>query len=509
MRKVKLDQIKMGAVISYLALGLNIVLGLLYTPWMKDRIGIDNHGLYTLAISLISIFMLDFGLGSAVSRFVSKYRAEGRQDKVNEILGVIFKLYIGIDVVVFVVLSVMYFFLGAIYKGLTPEQIEQFKDLYLIVAGVNIISFPFSPLNGILNAYEKFIQLKVCDLISKVSTVAFVVIALCFSSSVVWVVTANAIGSLLTIAVKQYIVRKNVPVKPDFRAGNKELYKSLFSFTVWTMVVSIMQRFTHSFAPSVLGITANATEIGLYTPAVVIEGYFYSIAMAVNGLFLPKVSKYIADKKEENISSLMVKVGRYQLVFLSLIFVGFVCIGRDFMTTWMHGEEYAKSYFCAILILIPTLISATQQIANTTVIAKKLVKYHALCMIFTGTMGLAVSYILSMYIGALGVCIGTALTSLINITYMNFVYQRKAGINMLAFYKSCYFRAIPCYVLTIVLGLFCSNLIHIEGWGGVIIKGIVTVVIYAVIFGVIYFTNAEKRKFFGYLARILKKGSKK
>lgn len=505
MKKVNPDQIKMGAVISYLALGLNIALGLLYTPWMKDKIGIDNHGLYTLAISLISIFMLDFGLGSAVSRFVSKYRAEGRQDKVDEILGLIFKLYLGIDVVVVFVLSVIYFFLGVIYKGLTQDQIELFKTLYIIVAGFNIISFPFSPLNGILNAYEKFIQLKVCDLISKISTVLFVVIALCFSSSVVWVVTANTLGGLLTIAVKQYIVRKNVPIKPNFKAGNKELYKSLFSFTVWTTIISVMQRFTHSFAPSVLGITTNATEIGLYTPAVVIEGYFYSIASAVNGLFLPKVSKYIADKKEENISNLMIKVGRYQLVFLSLIFVGFVCVGKEFMTTWMRGTEYSKSYYCAILILLPTLISATQQIANTTVIAKKLVKYHALCMIVTGTTGLALSYILSMYIGALGVCIGTAVTSLINIVYMNFIYKNKAGVNMITFYKKCYLRAVPCYILTIFLGLLSSKLIYTTGWGGVIIKGIVTVVIYGVVFGIIYFTKDEKRKFLRYMFSLLKK----
>ncbi len=508
MKKVKIDQIKMGAVISYLALGLNITLGLLYTPWMKDRIGIDNHGLYTLAISLISIFMLDFGLGSAVSRFVAKYRAEGRQDKVDEILGVIFKLYLSIDIVVVAVLSIVYFLLGSIYKGLTSDQIEQFKILYIIVAGFNIISFPFSPLNGILNAYEKFIQLKICDLISKVSTVALVVIALCFSANVVWVVAANAAGGLLTIAVKQYIVRKNVPIKPDFKAGNKALYKSLFSFTIWATVVSIMQRFTHSFAPSVLGITTNAKEIGLYTPATVIEGYFYSIAAAVNGLFLPRISKYIANKKEESISNLMVKVGRYQLVFLSLIFIGFVCVGKDFMTTWMHGAEYAKTYYCAILILIPTLISATQQIANTTVIAKKLIKYHALCMIVTAPIGLAISYILSLYIGAFGVCIGTAVTSLVNLAYMNYVYQVKAGINMFAFYKSCYLRAVPCYILTISLGLICSDLIHIEGWLGVIVKGVVVIAIYTAVFGSLYFKNEEKRQFFQYVMRVLKRDRK-
>lgn len=506
MKKSSGAQIKLGAMISYLALGLNIVLGLIYTPWMKDKIGLDNWGLYTLAVSLISIFMLDFGLGSAVSRFVAKYRAEGKQDKVNDIIGLIYKLYIAIDVVIVVVLTVMFFFIGAIYKELTPEQIEQFKVLYLIVAGFNIISFPFSPLNGILNAYEKFIQLKTCDLISKISTVIFVVIALLLSPNVVWVVLANAVSGIMVIIIKLSIVKATVPLKVNFKASGKELYKTLFSFTLWTTIVAIMQRFTHSFAPSVLGMTQGATEIGLYSPAVTIEGYFYNIAVAVNGLFLPRVSKFIADKEEHKIADLMIKVGRYQLIVMGLIFTGFVCVGKDFMVEWMNGSEFEKSYYCAMIILFPSLISATMQIANTTVIAKKMVHYNAICMIVTGTLGLALSYVLSIYIGAIGVCVGTAFTSIANITFMNFIYHKKLRINMFNFYKKCYLRAIPCFAITIISSLFIGQYINVSGWLGVIIKGIIVVAIFVTVFFAIYFTNEEKKSAFGKIKSILKRG---
>lgn len=505
MRKSSSSQIKLGAIISYLALGLNITLGLIYTPWMKDKIGLDNFGLYTLATSIISIFMLDFGLGSAVSRFVAKYRAEGRQDKVDNIIGLIYKLYIAIDIVIVVVLTVIYFFIGAIYKELTPDQIEQFKVLYLIVAGFNIISFPFSPLNGILNAYEKFIQLKLCDLISKVITVVFVVAALFISPNVTWVVMANALSGILVIAIKLIIVKAKVPIKANLKASGKDLYKTLFSFTIWTTIVAIMQRFTHSFAPSILGMTTGAEEIGLYSPAVTIEGYFYTIATAVNGLFLPRVSQYIADKTEEKIADLMIKVGRYQLIVLGLIFTGFVCIGKDFMIEWMNGEEYVKTYYCAMIILFPTLISATMQIASTTIIAKKMVKYNAICMMITGVLGLAISYILSIYIGSLGVCIGTAITALSNIIFMNFIYHKKAGINMFNFYKKCYLKAIPCFILSIGLGLLVCHYIPFSSWIGIIIKGCATVVIFAIVFFAIYITKEEKVLAFNKVKSILRR----
>lgn len=506
MKKDSSTQIKLGAIISYLALGLNIALGLIYTPWMKDKIGLDNFGLYTLATSLISIFMLDFGLGSAVSRFVSKYRAEGRQDKVDNIIGLIYKLYIAIDIVIVAVLTVIFFFISSIYKGLTPEEIEQFKVLYIIVAGFNIISFPFSPLNGVLNAYEKFIQLKLCDLISKVSTVVFVVIALWLSPDVTWVVMANAVSGILVVVIKLIMAKSSVPVKANLKASGKDLYKTLFSFTIWTTIVAIMQRFTHSFAPSILGMTSSAEEIGLYSPAVTIEGYFYTIAVAVNGLFLPRVSQYIADKTEEKIADLMIKVGKYQLIVMGLIFTGFVCVGKDFMIEWMNGAEYEKTYYCAMIILFPTLISATLQIASTTVIAKKMVHYNAICMIVTGTLGLIISYVLSLYIGALGVCIGTAFTALANMGFMNIIYHKKVGINMFNFYKKCYLRSIPCFALTILLGLSICHYINISGWLGIIVEGIIVVAIFAIIFFTIYFTNEEKKNAFNKVKSILKRG---
>ena len=413
MAKLKLNQVRMGAIISYFALGINIITGLLYTPWMVRQIGQSNYGLYSLATSLIAIFMLDFGLGSAVSRFVSKYRAEGNQEAINSIIGVIYKLYIAIDVVILCILTGVYFFLDVIYVKLTPAELEQFRTLYLMVAAFNLISFPLSPLNGLLNAYEKFIQLKICDLLHKLFTVGLVVVALSVSTSVTMVVAANVASGLITLLLKFIIVKLKVPVRVNFKAGGKELYKSLFGFTAWTTVISLMQRFTHSFAPSVLGMTASAIEIAIYSPAVVLEGYYYLLATAVNGLFLPRVSRFIAEEKEDEILKLMIKVGKYQIVVLGLIFIGFLCVGQDFMTLWM-GPDYAKTYYCALIILFPTLISSTQQIANTTVIAKNLVKYQAKCMTITGVVGLVISYALSMFVGSLGVCIGTAVTSLAN-----------------------------------------------------------------------------------------------
>ena len=66
-------QIKYGAMISYLAIILNSVISLAYTPWMANQLGKSQYGLYNLAYSFVRMFLVDLGLNAAVSRFVAKY----------------------------------------------------------------------------------------------------------------------------------------------------------------------------------------------------------------------------------------------------------------------------------------------------------------------------------------------------------------------------------------------------------------------------------------------------
>lgn len=103
-------QITFGAILSYLSILINVLVGLLFTPWLIAQLGDSQYGLYTLSNSLITLFLFDFGLSTATSRFVSKYHAEGNDEKIGDFLGVIYKFYLIIDAVIFVLFVILYFF---------------------------------------------------------------------------------------------------------------------------------------------------------------------------------------------------------------------------------------------------------------------------------------------------------------------------------------------------------------------------------------------------------------
>ena len=284
-----MNQIKTGAIISYTSLALNVVTGLLYTPWMINSIGKANYGLYTLAMSVISLFVFDFGLGSAITRFVSKYLSENRQDLVDKLLGLVFKLYLIGDLIILISLSVIYFFLPSLYQGLTATEMSDFKVVYLIAALFCVISFPFIPLNGIITSYEKFVQLKSCDLIHKILVVVLMTICLLSGGGLFALVIVNSIAGVVIILLKLAILGRKRIAAVDWRFWDKPLLRSVFSFSIWITITQLAQRCIFNLAPSILAAYANSVSVSILGIAICLEGYTYSFANAINGMFLPKV----------------------------------------------------------------------------------------------------------------------------------------------------------------------------------------------------------------------------
>lgn len=445
---------------SYLALGINILTGLIYTPWMISSIGRENYGLYTLAMSVISIFVFDFGLSSAVSRFLSKYLAEGRQDKANNCLGIVIKLYLIIDVLFLIALTSIYLFIPSIYAELTPDEIEKFKVIYVVAAAFSVISFPFIPLNGILTANEKFVSLKVCDVLHKLIIVGAMTMCLLMGKGLYALVIVNAVSGIITILMKLWCIHRYTQTNVNLCYKDKSQLYEIAGFSGWTTVVSLCQRMVFTIAPTVLGIVSGSTAIAIFGIAASIESYVYYFANALNGLFLPRVSQLVS--RNEDIMPLMNKIGKIQLIIVGAVTIGFICLGRDFIQLWV-GEGFKASFLCAVFVIIPTIFYLPQEIGIQLILVKNEVKYQAIVWILMAFVSLLLSFILGKYWGALGVSVSICIAYFVRTIGMDVILSKRLRIDVLCFFKSTYSRIIVLFFALIVLFLIANKLLPFEG----------------------------------------------
>ena len=501
---------KKGAIVSYITIFVNIAASLLYTPWMLSKIGDSNYGLYTLATTLINMFLIDFGLSSAVSRFVSKYNAEGDQDKVDNFLGMLYKLYAIIVGVVLIVLTVLFFFIDQIYVKLTPDEIDKFKIVYLIAGSYTVLSFPFlSTFNGILTSYEKYYQMKLCDLFHKLLTVALIVLALLCNLGLYALVAVNACTGAIVLLIKWILIKRGTKLRINLRYFDKSMLKEIFSFSIWVTVSSICSRLIFNITPSILAITVGSAAITMFNLASTLEGYTYTFASAVDGMFMPKIARLVkADPSCKNVEPLLNKVGRIQFFVITLLFLGIAAVGKEFIFLWL-GDGYDSVYYCAILLIAPAPFYLSQQIAKNTVVVKGYVKQQAFVNIAKALVNIILVAVCSYYWGVIGAALSICISYFVRNIGMNIIYQKKLGLNMWRFHFECYVRTLPGVLLCAVFAIGFNHVFPCYSWMTFAMKVAIICVCYAICVWILSFNKYEKSLIIDTLTNIFKKNSLK
>ena len=144
MGQKKVNELKVGSIITYINLIISTIIPLLYTPIMLRILGQEEYGLYSLSNSVISyLTLLNFGFGTAIIRFISKFRIEGDHDKIEGVTGLILSIYGIIAIIVCIVGFLLTKGTGLFFgTGLTVNEIQRLKILMVIMTVSTAISFP-------------------------------------------------------------------------------------------------------------------------------------------------------------------------------------------------------------------------------------------------------------------------------------------------------------------------------------------------------------------------------
>ncbi len=486
-------EIKYGAMMSYITICFNLIAGFAYTPWMIKVIGQSQYGLYTLSISIITIFVMDLGLGNTISRFIARYRAENNEDKVKDILGLTIKLYLAIDVVILFVFAIIYFNLGNIYVKLTSSELEQFKLVFLVVGLFSILSFPFMPQNGVFTAYGKIFSLKLMDLLNKAFKISTTILCLLLGYKLLTLVLINVVFDLITNLTKYFYLVKKVRLRINIRYRSKELFKKIFTFSFWVTIAMFADSMFFTMAPTVLGIFTNSVQISIFAIGTSIEGYTYTFANALNGVFLPKVMKMVVKKEDSSImTDLLIKVGRIQLIIISAVILPFLSMGQEFILLWL-GNSFSQSYLVIVFLTIPCLVTHTQGIAVEMTYATDNVKYRAMIYVASGILSVLVSCLLAPWLGAIGTAIGIFVAFTLGLSVaMNIFYSKILKLKIWRFFSQCHLRMLIPFVVMVIFGFVLQYTIPVNSMVLFLVKGVIWEAVFGMILWLFVLNKFEK-----------------
>lgn len=486
------SQIRKGALLSYTTVAFNAIAGLLYTPWMISCIGPSDYGLYTLSLSIINLFLIDFGLGTAVARFMSKYRAENDSVSARQFLGLAYKFYLIIDIIIFIALLCVFLFIDIIYANLSPSDLDKFKVLYIIVAAYSVLSFPMLSYDGVLTSEEEFVALNGLNLLQRVTNILLIVAFLILGYGVFSLVVVNA-GTVIVFRLLKYLfIRFKTSVRADFRSKNRDIKKQVIGFSVWATLFSISSRFSFTLMPSILAALSSTWEIALFGLAASLEGYFYTVASALGNMFMPKVSRaLVQENAREELQQLMERVGRVQIIIIGGLFLIFFGTGRSFVNCWV-GDAYSILYVLALVLFAPSLIGLPQSVGDTAVVAIGAMKQKSIVYLVTGLVSIVLGLVLCGPFGSLGGCIAICVAYFVRTAGMNFLYVKMLRIDIAHFFMNVFGKwALPA-ASTVLVAVVLSIFFSFTGWIGFALESAVLFLFYVLCIWLMYSNEEEK-----------------
>ena len=520
--------IAIGTVLGYVAILISVAYGLFLTPIIIQHVGQDNYGIYGLSTSIINLFLMDFGLGQTISTKLAKLRAANDKEGVERFLSGIFKLYLFADLFFIVVILVLFFIAPYTFKSsYTPDQITTLKYMFLIVGGYSLISLPSSVFTGVISTYEKFSMIKTFDIIQKVSYLGLSLCSIYLGWGVIGIVCVNVASGILAIALRFIYMRTYLKIRLNLRKSiDKKERKDVISFSGWGFIIALFGRLTITITPFILGIVSSAFQVTLFTLVSTMETYIYMFGEAFSGSFMAKIARTESTgTKEEKIAhlqSLTEKVGKLQFCVISLIIVGFISIGYEFVHVWMEGaatiehplvpgpgqslfESYSVIYYAIIAISALNLVDLPQIPLGNAMYLHGHIKPLAINSIVRAVINVGLSFALSSFWGAFGASVAVLIAGLIGLFLNNISYKKYLGISISHYFMSVYGKAGLTALITVGIGLLLHFFMPLDDkkFIKLIIDGVAVVVVYLTCTFTITFNKQERRHYMNILFEIL------
>lgn len=504
---MKVNQRKIGAILSFLVIGLNIIIGISYTPFLIRMLGQAEYGLYSIIYNVMSyLTVMDMGFGNAIIIYTARYINQGDKEKQDKLHGMFFVIYCLIGILATIIGIVLFFNVTSLFgNSMTSAEISKAKIMMLILTFNLGITFPLSIFGNIITAHEKFVVNKLIKILQIVLQPMMMIPLLFMGYKAIAMIVVLTITNIVCLLLNMIVCIRKLDVKLKFKGFDFILLKEIFKYSIFIFLNQIIDKVNWSVDQFILGSIAGTVVAAVYAVAGQLNSLYMSFSTAISGVMLPKITK-MEDRKATNkeFTDVFIKTGRIQYILMGLIITGFVIFGQTFISFWA-GSGYENAYIIACILMIPITIPLIQNIGLSILQAKNLYKYRTMIFLGIAILNVFMSIPLTKMYGGVGAAVGTAISLILGQgLILNIYYHKKVGINMIEFWKNIIKISIPI-ILVIMFGVSINYLID----SNTIFYFIIKIAIYSIMYCITMWLFAMNRYEIGLIKKPISKVLKK
>lgn len=450
----KTNQLGAGVILSYLSQILQVLVTLVYTPFILRMLGQSEYGLYQLAFSVVSYLSLfTFGFSSSYVKFYSDCIVSDDADRtVAKLNGMFFSVFMALGLIVLVLGIILTINTETVLGGnLTSSELSISRRLMGIMVINCSLNFPTIVFNNYIIAKEKFICLQTLNLLGIILNPCLTFPMLLMGYKSISLAIIMLVITVVKLIVSAFYCFMKIQYKMLFGSFDFSLFKDIGSFSFYIFLESIISVINISLDRFLLGKMIGSTAVAIYAVGGQINTLYATLSTSISSVFTPRINLMVVEEnKDKELSELFIKVGKIQYGILLLILMGFTVFGQRFILLWA-GEKYAVSYYVAIILIFPNTLNLIQNVGIEIQRAKGMQAYRSIMYSAIAVINIVISILLIRRWGECGAAMGTCIAWLLGSgILMNWFYGKYVKLDIIGFWKEIFFMSKGCIPLVIV-----------------------------------------------------------
>ncbi len=461
-----------------------IAIGLVLTPYIIYRIGLERFGIWAIIGTITAFFgLFDFGISTSFVKYIAEFYAKKEDEKISRLVVTSIIFYSLFAVVL--ILAAWCFARPVLNFMKIPAPIY---DEVLCVLLIGIATLGLSQTLGVFSAIPFGLQRmgipnKVGVVVS-LFNIAGTIFVLEHGYGLIGLMINSACMLGISVVINIFVAFNLLPslrITPRF--FDRAILREIFYYGYKVQISNVEGMIIFQIDKVILAHFLNMSMVSLYQLGSTVVYYARSLPLLLISAIIPAVSELNARQDRERLYELYLRGTKY-LALVSLPLLTYVFINADLiMFTWM-GFGYGNSAL-VIKVLAPCyLINALSGAATSVALGVGKAGLLAKVALVQLLVNLTLSILLVIKIGFIGVAIATAISLSISAILFILLLHRYMHYSLLPFLRKAIAAPLAGSLFAGAVIIFLNSFIISQKFSR--LTGPTVLVAEAVIFGIIY-----------------------
>jgi len=388
---------------SYLVMGITIIIPLVLTPMLLNKLGAEQYGLWILLTTILAYFQLsNLGLSTTLLKEIS-------DNKNFEDTSKLISTTIFFFLIVFFIVSFIFLFLFLNINSffqINENLITTARGVFIlmfIIFGINLIASIF---DNILFAKKLLYVKNLIILVSTLASAIFTIVILELGYGLIEIALINLSLSIITGILYFFISSKITKFKITYKLFDFALLKSMFKPSIYYFIISVSIMVSFYSDNIIISSYIGLGSVAIYAVAYKVVKLVEQIIFKITDILFPDISRMYKNAKYSELLAKHNKVLLYSM-FLAISGYGFLLLfGTKIIALWV-GAKYTIDLSVFYYLIAFAFVHTWNHVSSVFIMAMGLHKEVSYSVLIEAILNVILSIILLKYYGLAGVAMGT------------------------------------------------------------------------------------------------------